>query len=79
LSVIFVFICQPYIGKFISGVGFQGLLVASALAYSTVLLTGLWGMLFCNEILPPLAWLGVGLIVLGGFLSFKILPVAARR
>lgn len=44
-------------------------LVVSSLGYSTVLFAGLWGMFFWNEVLPPIAWLGMGLIVLGGSLS----------
>ena len=44
-------------------------LVVSALGYTTVLFAGIWGILFWNEILPPVAWLGMGLIILGGAMS----------
>ncbi|GJL75609.1 MAG TPA: DMT family transporter [Nitrosomonas sp.] len=53
-------------------------LVVSSLGYSTVLFAGIWGILIWNEILPPVAWLGMGLIILGGalsgFLGHKIMP-----
>ncbi len=44
-------------------------MVVTSLGYSTVLFASLWGILLWNEILPPVAWLGMGLIVLGGSLS----------
>lgn len=44
-------------------------LVVSSLGYSTVLFAGIWGVLIWNEILPPVAWLGMGLIILGGATS----------
>lgn len=44
-------------------------LVVSSLGYSTVLFAGIWGILIWKEILPPIAWLGMGLIILGGILS----------
>ncbi len=44
-------------------------LVVSSLGYSTVLFAGIWGILIWHEILPPVAWLGMGLIILGGALS----------
>ncbi len=58
-------------------------LVVSSLGYSTVLFACVWGILLWNEILPPIAWLGMGLIILGGLLSgilgFKQLPVVAQK
>lgn len=58
-------------------------LVVSSLGYSTVLFASLWGILLWNEILPPIAWLGMGLIILGGSLSgilgFKQSPAVARK
>ncbi len=58
------------------------ILVVGALGYSTVLFASLLGMLVWNEILPLLAWSGMGLIVLGGFLSgylsHRIVSVAGR-
>lgn len=44
-------------------------LVVSSLGYSTILFAGIWGILIWNEILPPIAWLGMCLIILGGALS----------
>lgn len=44
-------------------------LVVSSLGYTTILFAGIWGILIWNEILPPVAWLGMGLIILGGAMS----------
>ncbi|MCB1985714.1 MAG: DMT family transporter [Burkholderiales bacterium] len=44
-------------------------LIVSSLGYSTILFAGIWGILIWNEVLPPIAWLGMGLIILGGVLS----------
>lgn len=44
-------------------------LVVTSLGYSTVLFACLWGMLLWDEVLPPIAWLGMGLIILGGSVS----------
>ena len=44
-------------------------LVVTSLGYSTVLFACVWGMLLWDEVLPPIAWLGMGLIILGGLLS----------
>lgn len=41
-------------------------MLAATLAYSTVIFSSLFGMLFWGEVLPPSAWLAVGLIVLSG-------------
>jgi drug/metabolite transporter (DMT)-like permease len=49
-------------------------IVVGALAYSSVLFAGLFDLLFWNEGLPISAWLGMGLIVLGGLLSIRVLP-----
>ena len=58
-------------------------LVVSSLGYSTVLFASLLGILFWNEILSPIAWVGMALIVLGGLLSgvlgFKIKTVAIQK
>lgn len=58
-------------------------LIVSSLGYSTVLFASMWGLLVWEEMLPPIAWLGVGLIVLGGTLSgllgYKVSLAAARR
>lgn len=44
-------------------------LVVSSLGYSTVLFACIWGILIWNEILSPIAWLGMALIIAGGALS----------
>ncbi|SEQ99616.1 Threonine/homoserine efflux transporter RhtA [Nitrosomonas sp. Nm51] len=44
-------------------------LVVSSLGYSTVLFAGMWGILVWNELLPPIAWLGMVLVIAGGTLS----------
>lgn len=58
-------------------------LVVSALGYSTVLFAGIWGILIWNEILPPVAWLGMALIILGGamsgILNYRMLITVARK
>lgn len=53
-------------------------MVVGALAYSTVLFAGLWDVFFWHEILPISAWMGMGMIVLGGVLSLRITPVSVR-
>lgn len=53
-------------------------LVVSALAYSTVLFAGLGDVFFWNETLPVSAWLGMGMIVLGGVLSLRMAPITIR-
>ena len=58
-------------------------LVVSSLGYSTVLFSSLWGIWFWNEILSPIAWLGMGLIVAGGLFSgilgFKLTPAVTSK
>ena len=58
-------------------------LVVTSLGYSTVLFASLWGILLWNELLSPIAWLGMGLIILGGslsgFLSVKRAPAVAQK
>lgn len=49
-------------------------LVIGALAYSSVLFAGLLDLLFWNAWVPVSAWLGMGLIILGGFLSIRVMP-----
>lgn len=41
-------------------------MIAAALAYSTVIFSSLFGMLFWGEVLPPSAWAAIGLIILSG-------------
>ncbi|HNB02315.1 MAG TPA: DMT family transporter, partial [Nitrosomonas sp.] len=47
-------------------------MVIGALAYSTVLFSGLWDVYFWEEVLPISAWAGMGLIILGGILSIRV-------
>ena len=54
-------------------------LVVGALAYSTVIFSSLWGILIWNDVLPPSAWLGVGLIVASGLLSLRAAPAPVRE
>ena len=44
-------------------------LVASSLSYTTVVLASLLGILFWNEQLSPLSWLGIALIIVSGIVS----------
>ncbi len=41
-------------------------LMSAALAYSTVIFSSFAGMLFWDEMLPMIAWLGIALIILSG-------------
>jgi drug/metabolite transporter (DMT)-like permease len=41
-------------------------LVVTSLGYSTVLFASLWDLFLWDEAVTPIAWLGIGLIVLGG-------------
>ena len=58
-------------------------LVVSSLGYSTVLFASLLGIWFWNEILSPIAWIGMLLIVLGGITSgiigFKMMPIMVQK
>jgi drug/metabolite transporter (DMT)-like permease len=47
------------------------LLVAGSLAYSTVILSSLFGILLWGEILSPAGWIGVALIVASGIISLR--------
>jgi drug/metabolite transporter (DMT)-like permease len=55
-------------------------LVVGAFAYSTVIFASLFGIVVFNEILPPIAWVGMAIIVVSGLLAKradkKPLPVA---
>ena len=44
-------------------------LIVTALGYSTVLFSSLLGILLWDEVLSPIAWLGMSLIILGGSIS----------
>ena len=54
-------------------------MVIGALAYSTVLFSGLWDVYFWEEVLPISAWAGMGLIILGGILSIRVVPKGIRN
>jgi S-adenosylmethionine uptake transporter len=54
-------------------------IVVSALAYSTVLFAGLWDVFLWHETLPISAWVGMGMIVLGGALSLRGAPISVSR
>lgn len=58
-------------------------LVVSSLGYSTVVFACLLGIVFWDEMLSPLSWLGMALIVLGGLSSgiigARLLPAAAQK
>ncbi|HRQ05903.1 MAG TPA: DMT family transporter [Nitrosomonas halophila] len=53
--------------------------VVGTLAYSSVLFAGLLDLFFWNAWLPVSAWLGMGLIVLGGLVSIRVMPAAVRK
>lgn len=44
-------------------------LVSASLAYSTVIFASLFGMLLWDEVLPPSAWIAIGLIVASGLIA----------
>ena len=44
-------------------------LVVSAFAYSTVIFASIAGIVFFNEVLPPIAWLGMAIIIASGILA----------
>ncbi len=44
-------------------------LVVGAFAYSTVIFASLSGIVFFNEVLPPIAWLGMAIIMVSGILA----------
>lgn len=49
-------------------------LVVGSLAYTTVLLASMLGLLLWGETLSPDRWLAVGLIILGGIISVRATP-----
>ena len=49
-------------------------LVVGSLAYSTIVFSALFGMLFWNELLSISAWLGIALIIASGMLSLRLAP-----
>jgi len=53
-------------------------LVAGSLAYSTVVLASLFGILLWQETLSPTSWLGVALIITSGIISVRSQPLKKR-
>jgi drug/metabolite transporter (DMT)-like permease len=49
-------------------------LVVGSLAYSTVVFSALFGLLFWHEELSVSAWLGIALIIASGMLSLRLAP-----
>lgn len=49
-------------------------LVVGSLAYSTIVFSALFGLLFWNEVLSPGAWFGIALIIASGMLSLRLAP-----
>jgi drug/metabolite transporter (DMT)-like permease len=49
-------------------------LVSGSLAYSTVVLSSLFGMMFWGETLSIESWLGIALIILSGIISVRFRP-----
>ncbi len=58
-------------------------LVVTSLGYSTVLFASLWDLFLWDEVVTPIAWLGIGLIVLGGsmggILGFRNVSVSLSK
>jgi drug/metabolite transporter (DMT)-like permease len=48
--------------------------VVSALAYSTIVFSALFGLFFWQESLSASAWLGIALIIASGMLSLRLAP-----
>jgi drug/metabolite transporter (DMT)-like permease len=49
-------------------------LVVGSLAYSTIVFSALFGLLFWDELLNVSAWLGIALIIASGMLSLRLAP-----
>lgn len=49
-------------------------LAVGSLAYSTVVFAALWGIALWGEMLSPLSWLGIALIVLSGVIATRVTP-----
>jgi drug/metabolite transporter (DMT)-like permease len=50
-------------------------LVVGSLAYSTIVFSALFGLLFWHELLSLSAWLGIALIIASGMLSLRLAPI----
>jgi drug/metabolite transporter (DMT)-like permease len=53
-------------------------LVVGSLAYSTIVFSALFGLLFWHELLSLSAWLGIALIIASGMLSLRLAPTNAE-
>jgi drug/metabolite transporter (DMT)-like permease len=53
-------------------------LVVGSLAYSTIVFSALFGLLFWHELLSLSAWLGIALIIASGMLSLRLAPINAK-
>jgi drug/metabolite transporter (DMT)-like permease len=53
-------------------------LVVGSLAYSTIVFSALFGLLFWHELLSFSAWLGIALIIASGMLSLRQAPTNAE-
>ena len=49
-------------------------LVVGSLAYSTIVFSAMFGLLFWQELLTPAAWFGIALIIVSGMLSLRLSP-----
>ncbi|MBU1775315.1 MAG: EamA family transporter, partial [Gammaproteobacteria bacterium] len=49
-------------------------LVVGSLAYSTIVFSALFGLLFWQELLSLSAWLGISFIIASGMLSLRLAP-----
>jgi drug/metabolite transporter (DMT)-like permease len=52
-------------------------LTVGALAYTTVAFSAVYGMLLFDEHLPPIAWIGMALVVLAGIIAVRTASPAA--
>lgn len=55
----------------------SNIIIVGALSYSTVLFAGLMDLFLWDDRLPVSAWIGMGLIIVGGLLSIR--GISARR
>jgi drug/metabolite transporter (DMT)-like permease len=53
-------------------------LVVGSLAYSTIVFSAIFGLLFWHELLSLSAWLGIALIIASGMLSLRLAPTNAE-
>jgi drug/metabolite transporter (DMT)-like permease len=53
-------------------------LVVGSLAYSTIVFSALFGVIFWNELLSPSSWLGIALIIASGMLSLRLGPTQSK-